>query len=286
MNRLLNRTAPEHLQFLKLGGSLITDKSRPYTLRPKVLGRLAREITEARASHPDLRILLGHGAGSFAHVSAEKYGTRWGVEGPEDWEGFAQVWRDAAGLNRLVMDSLLLAGLPAIAFPPSACISSDDRQIAAWNINPLLQALEANLVPVLYGDVIFDLSLGGTIFSTEALFAYLAMRFKPDRILLAGIEPGVWADYPLCEHVVAEIHPKNFGQINSVLEGSAATDVTGGMATKVHQMLDLAVELPGLEISIFSGEEPGRIQEALEGERVGTHISGKTPDEPTWLTAN
>ena len=276
MNRSRAGDFPGHLQFLKLGGSLITDKSRPYTLRPKVLGRLAGEIAEARSERPDLRILLGHGAGSFAHVSAQKHGTRWGVKGQEGWAGFAQVWRDAASLNRLVMDSLHLAGLPAVAFPPSACITSDDRQIVAWNLEPLRQALEANLLPVLYGDVIFDRSLGGTIFSTEGLFAYLARRFKPERILLAGIEPGVWADYPLCERIIPDIQPQNLSQINPVLEGSAATDVTGGMASKVRQMLDLAAELPGLEISIFSGEEPDRVREALGGERAGTRISGKS----------
>ena len=62
--------------FLKLGGSLITDKHTPRTPRPDVLARLMQEITEARAARPGMRIVLGHGSGSFGHVEAKRYGTR------------------------------------------------------------------------------------------------------------------------------------------------------------------------------------------------------------------
>jgi isopentenyl phosphate kinase len=275
MGRSTTKVGSNVLQFLKLGGSLITDKSRPYTLRPEILKQVVGQIAAAWAEIHGLRLLLGHGAGSFAHISAKRHGTRQGIQGAAGWEGFARVWRDAASLNRVVMDALHLAGLPAVAFPPSACITSDDRQVVAWNLKPLRQALDAGILPVIYGDVIFDLSLGGTIFSTEDLFAYLARRLKPERILLAGIEPGVWADYPLCERIAADIHPENVSEIAPVLEGSAATDVTGGMVSKVRQMLDLAVELPDLEVRIFSGEETGNIREALGGAPLGTRISGK-----------
>ncbi len=67
------------LVFLKFGGSLITDKQRPRAPRPEVLERLAGEIGRALKKHPDIRLVLGNGAGSFGHSSAKKYGTRQGV---------------------------------------------------------------------------------------------------------------------------------------------------------------------------------------------------------------
>ncbi len=55
--------------------------------------------------------------------------------------------------------------------------------------------------------------------------------------------------------------------------GSSAADVTGGMAGKVREMLRLAKSLPGLEVLIFSGEDPGWVGAALEGKAVpGTWI--------------
>jgi isopentenyl phosphate kinase len=90
--------------------------------------------------------------------------------------------------------------------------------------------------------------------------------------LLAGIEPGVWADYPACTHLAETITPGNLAQVAPALAGSAATDVTGGMSSKVQQSLALAMEIPGLEALIFSGQKPGAIKDALMGKHLGTRL--------------
>lgn len=257
---------------LKLGGSLITDKTRPHTARPEVLRRLAEEISAARQQLPGQRLVLGHGSGSFGHVPARRWGTRNGVHTPEEWRGFVEVWRQAQALNRLVMDALEEAGLPALAFPPSASVLARNGQVERWDLAPLRQALEAGLVPVVYGDVAFDVVRGGTIVSTEDLFETLARQLRPNRLLLAGLEPGVWADFPSRTHLLAEITPASMGQLEAILSGSAAVDVTGGMASKVRQALGLAQEIPGLQAQIFSAETPGVLLHALLGEQVGTII--------------
>lgn len=262
------------LKFLKLGGSLITDKATPRMPRLDVLARLAVEIAAACSEDSQLGLVVGHGSGSFAHISASRYGTRQGVYTPEQWQGFVQVWRDAALLNRLVMDALVDAQLLAVAFPPSASIIASDRRLASWDITPLRLALENGLLPVVYGDVVFDTEQGGTIFSTEDLFVRLAQEFQPCSLLLAGLEKGVWADYPRCTSFVETITPQNAIQVMPGIGASGATDVTGGMSSKVQQSLQLVQKLPGLQIQIFSGEIAGNVQRALLGEVVGTLIHG------------
>ena len=268
--------ASEGLQFLKLGGSLITDKARPLSARPDTLRRLAAEIASARQQAPEMRIILGHGSGSFGHVPAAQYSTRLGVHTHEQWHGFVEVWRAAAALNRLVMDALVQAGLPAIAFPPSAAITARRGKPRVWNIEPLRAALQAGLLPMVYGDVVFDDELGGTILSTEDLFEHLAVQFQPSRLLLAGIEPGVWADFPACTRLVELITPANLAEFDQALRGALSTDVTGGMESKVHQSLALAQAVPGLEVRIFSGEQPGSLEQGLLGRAVGTLLRGET----------
>ncbi len=260
------------LVFLKLGGSLITDKSQAHTPRADVLRRLAAEIASARTQHPGLRLLLGHGSGSFGHVSGQKYGTRQGVRTAEQWLGFTEVWEDASDLHRLVIEALHRAGLPALSFPPSASVIARDGQVLSWDLAPLRSALAAGLLPVVYGDVVFDTARGGTILSTEDLFAHLALDFNPARVLLAGLEPGVWADFPTNTRLLAEITPQAFLQAGGALQGSAAVDVTGGMAAKVAQMLELCRQIPGLQARIFSGETPGMVEQALSGRDVGTLV--------------
>ncbi len=258
--------------FLKLGGSLITDKNQPHTVRAGTLKRLAQEIADALQLRQDLQLLIGHGSGSFGHVPAEKYGTRQGVSSAEGWWGFVEVYREARSLNQLVLESLLEAGLPVISFPPSAAVISAGGRVQSWDIQPIQAALATGLIPLVNGDVIFDVRRGGTILSTEELFAHLALELNPQHILLAGIESGVWQDYPACKQLASSITPATFDIQDRSLTGAVAVDVTGGMRQKVEIMLSLARQIPGLEAIIFSGEEPGLVDQALLGDLPGTVI--------------
>jgi isopentenyl phosphate kinase len=261
-----------NLVFIKLGGSLITDKHSPRTPRREVIQNLAGEIKAGLARHPGLQLLIGHGSGSFGHVSASRHGTRAGVRSPEGWQGFLEVWRDARELNSIVIELFSEAGLPVIAFPPSSTTLAADGSVAAYALDGIQSALANGLIPVIHGDVVFDTIRGGTILSTEELFVHLAGELNPRRILLAGLEPGVWADFPVCSELVSLITPVTLAEIEGKLRGSAAVDVTGGMYQKVVSMLELVKALDGLEVVIFSGEDVETFAYALDGEEAGTLI--------------
>jgi isopentenyl phosphate kinase len=111
------------------------------------------------------------------------------------------------------------------------------------------------------------------------LFRELARQITPSRILLAGIEPGVWLDYPECSNLARRLSSADLPRLLPALQGSAATDVTGGMADKVQQSMALAKEISGLEILIFSGLEAGAVQNALLGANPGTLIFIDSPKD-------
>ena len=265
-----NMTMTDEIIFLKLGGSLITDKDTPYTPRIDKLNELALEIKTALDSNPGLLLILGHGSGSFGHTAAKKHGTRNGVQTNEQWRGFAEVKFQAAELTRHVIESLMNAGLPAISIHPSSSMVSNNRKVIHHNIVVLRKALDVHLLPVVHGDVAFDESLGGTILSTEDVFAFLAEQFSPTRILLAGIEAGVWADFPARTKLVKQIQLSDYEKMRAGISGSASTDVTGGMKAKVEEMLELVRKNKGLSVQIFSAEEKGFLTRALNGKNVGT----------------
>ena len=267
----------DELILLKLGGSLITDKTISYTPRFEKLAELAAQISQALRGNPGLRLVLGHGSGSFGHTAARKYATRGGLRSgsaaSKYWHGFAEVWFQASQLNRFVMDSLHDQEVPALTLGPVSAVTASDRKLSNWDLTPLKAALAAGLVPVVHGDVIFDTVRGGTIFSTEDLFEHIARELRPQRILLAGLEGAVWADYPARQMRVEKITPASFDEVKAGLGVSHGADVTGGMESKVRQMLDLVQEIPGLTAQIFSGEQPGNIQKVLAGENIGTLIA-------------
>ena len=276
----------KELVFIKLGGSLITDKTRPYTPLLDVMDQLAAQIAMTLHTQPNLRLVIGHGAGSFGHVAASEYKTRDGYPRPSPlthrerdttetnyWKGFAEVWYQASTLNRYVMQSLYKAGVRAIALPPSSSVIASNGQVTVWETTPISMALAAGIVPVVFGDVVFDEIRGGTILSTENLFAYLAKALAPERILLAGLEDAVWEDFPARTRKIEHITPQSFEEIRHGVGKSIAADVTGGMEAKVREMLELAQDNPGLKIQIFSGLEHGNVMRALTGELLGTEIS-------------
>jgi isopentenyl phosphate kinase len=260
------------LTLLKLGGSLITDKTRPYTPRLEILDNLAGQIASALHENEDLRLVLGHGSGSFGHQPASQFGTRHGVAGPEAWHGFTEVWFQASALNRQVVEALRRASLPVITLSPAASVTAHEGKVFIWDLYPLQTSLYQRLLPVIHGDVVFDEARGGTILSTEDLFAHLARELRPSRILLAGLEAGVWDDFPKRKILIPEITPADLSSLAPNLGKADGTDVTGGMLTKVAEMLALVDLLPDLEILIFSGQEPGNIKKALLGANPGTRL--------------
>ncbi|MEN8243154.1 MAG: isopentenyl phosphate kinase [Chloroflexota bacterium] len=265
------------LIFLKLGGSLITEKHTPMTPRLEVISRLAEEIAEVKNEKPGLQLVLGHGSGSFGHTPANQHGTRQGVNTPEQWRGFHEVWLQARRLNSIVIDALHQTGIAAMSFPVSAGARTSEMKIVSWDLTPMQAALQSGILPVVYGDVVFDEQIGGTILSTEDIFRHLTGILNPQQILLAGLEPGVWADYPQRSQLVKTITPENFDSLIPAIAGAAETDVTGGMRSKVQEMLQLVKIFPDLEICIFSGDTAGQIKTALLEIPSGTRIKNLVP---------
>lgn len=261
------------LIFLKLGGSLITDKDQAHTALIPRIDSLAEQICEFLEHSPSSRILLGHGSGSFGHFAANKYGTRNGVKTEQEWQGFTEVWHEARSLNQIVIERLQRQGLKIISFPLSASAVTTNQQLSVWDISPIEFALQKGLLPIIYGDVVLDKSLGGTILSTEEQFALLAGKLHPSRILLAGIEPGIWQDFPICTTLLQSLSKCEYSIFKQGISGSISIDVTGGMTSKVKNMFAIIEKNPEIKAQIFSGLEPGTLLRVLHGESIGTVLT-------------
>jgi isopentenyl phosphate kinase len=261
--------------FLKLGGSLITDKNKPHTARLDVIRRLANEIKQALIDNTGVKLVIGHGSGSFGHIPGKKYNTRQGVYTESQWFGFVEVWREARALTQILLEAFKDADLPVIALPPSAAAVSQGGVIQQWNFQPISMAVQNGLIPLINGDVLFDQEIGGTILSTEDLFESLAFYLKPGKILLAGIEPGVWKDFPQNTKLIKYINPTSYIQNEGVIGTSNSIDVTGGMQEKVKILLRIIEQIPYCQGMIFSGMIPRNIIFALGGNETGTVVSKK-----------
>lgn len=258
---------------IKLGGSLVTDKGRARTFRRSVVREIARQLVELRAALPDTAIVLGHGSGSFGHFEAEKYATVDGVYTADQRLGFAKVGAVATELSQMILGELLSAGLPAMRFQPSSMFISRDRQVKAIAVEPIRLALKQGLAPLLHGDIALDLKIGGTIISTEAVFAGLVEPLGARQIILLGEVDGVLDE---SGRPIAAITPDSFERIAPVLGGSGGVDVTGGMRQKVTEMVGLVKAHSDLEVVIADGKVNNILLDLLTGSAAhGTRISAR-----------
>lgn len=254
------------LAAIKFGGGLITDKTTPFTARPDQITHMAAELARVRMELPDTDILLGNGAGSFAHPPAKQYGLREGAHTSEQFFGMSVTHNGVQRLNTMVVSALLDQQLPAFSLAPSSMLACADGEVVACNSGPLKQLLDHGCIPVVYGDTITDRVRGTTIYSTERVLEQCLQSLKDiyDDITVVYVmnAPGVMGETGA---VLPHIGPNFEVQITH----HAGHDVTGGIVGKVEAARRAAKMATHVYII---GPEPGALLAALKHEQVGTQI--------------
>ena len=242
---------------LKIGGSILTDKSKELTARPDEIRRVAEEI----ASCPD-DVVLVHGAGSFGHFPAKKYGL------PHEFNraGLRVTHSCVAKLNAKVVEALSLAGVDCLPVHPLSCLLLRDGRIHSFFMEPIKEMLKKGIMPVLHGDVAMDATRKAGIVSGDQLVPYLAKALAAEIVAMGVDKDGVLVSGRTLPMVTRQMLP----DIEYALGGSAGVDVTGGMRGKLLELLDLA-DL-GIDSMIFNAGVEGNIGRVLRGECVGTRI--------------
>ncbi len=243
---------------IKLGGSLITDKQKPYTARLHVIRRLSQEISELRRKNKGMVFIVGHGGGSFPHFPAKEYKTQEGVINKNSIRGIAEVQNAASKLNRIVVEEFIKVGENAVSFSPSSFLVTSNGEIKKAFLSSLIGNLELGILPVVYGDVVFDDRKGCSIVSTEKLLNFLAIRlrrnFKSTTIVYCGNTDGV---YDKQGKTISRITKAVFEEFRKSIGGSTGVDVTGGMLHKVQEALRVTEK--GIPVLIINGKRRNEI---------------------------
>ncbi len=258
------------LLLIKLGGSLITDKSQDRTARPEVIERLGKELRSIGKEF-DGNIIVAHGAGSFAHRPAVEYQVQDGIKGALQLKGFPIIADRAIELNRVVISHFLKLEIPAISFSPESLILSNGRQAEGVFTGPIEKALDLRYLPVLYGDVIFDIKIGACIFSTEKVLGALAEVLNKKYAIGFVYCTDTDGVYDSTGKTIGEINHQNIAAVEKFITGSGKVDITGGMVHKVRESLVMAGK--GFETMIVNGNRQDELKNAvLSGKHHGTVI--------------
>lgn len=248
---------------MKLGGSVLTDKSAYRTPRLENLTRLAKELATAQGG-----LVVIHGAGSYGHVLAKQHDLARGADGDAHRDAaFVQVHADVRELSVLVCEALLDAGLPALAQSTYDLARLDAGRLQGFATAAIADTLRAGFVPVLSGDGVLDATRGWGILSGDVLMAELARAFRPQRAIFVTDVDGIYDAWPEGK-LVAHIGPHDRVGAGA----SAGYDITGGMGGKLARAREVAKA--GVPVHVVNGAAAGRLADALAGKpTLGTVIT-------------
>ncbi|WP_225333854.1 isopentenyl phosphate kinase [Halomicrobium urmianum] len=241
---------------VKLGGSVITDKSESETVDRDALDAAAAALGEA-----DADLVVVHGGGSFGHHYADEHGVTT-ERGTRDAADALAIHDAMTRLSREVVDALQSAGVPALPVRPLSAGSRNADGDLSLPTDQIRRLLGEGFAPVLHGDVVAHEGEGVTVVSGDELVVEVAPAVDADRVGLCSTVPGVLDGEDAVIDRIGSID-----EVADVLGDSDATDVSGGMAGKVRSLL--ALDAPA---QIFG---PDALAGFLAGEAPGTTVDGR-----------
>jgi len=246
------------LYILKIGGSVATYKNRTgVSVRKSLLEKVARAIKLAQKKE-SFDLILIHGAGSVGHKMAHKYGFKEGTKDDKTkWYGALQTRVMDQKLNSAIAEIFVSASVRVVSANTASLVIQKNKVIVDFNLDVIKEAIAQNCIPLLYGDMVFDKTLGMSICSGDALAPYLAKQLHAQKILFAtdvdGIfnkDPYLFKDAQLIEKI--DLNEINDKEKNIAVGDSHNVDVTGGLAGKLKNItLKHAQALQSIEI--FNG---------------------------------
>lgn len=212
-----------------MGGGFITDKAKPMTPNGEAIRHIAGQIADAHRQYPEIDFIIGNGVGSYAHFTAHEYGLREGIKDRRGVYGAAKTHLNAQKISMLFTEELLAQNLPAFTFSPASMLVNGQKK--TFFAEPLQQALDSSMVPIVHGDTILDAEQGVKIFSTEKILQecleYLRGAYEKVQVVYFANTDGV---YDTDNRTVAVLERGR----ELAVDYEYGHDVTGGIVGKVE----------------------------------------------------
>ncbi|MFX1552065.1 MAG: isopentenyl phosphate kinase, partial [Promethearchaeota archaeon] len=177
---------------LKLGGSLLTDKNKPFSLREEVLENCINQVIESKKP-----IILIHGGGSFGHPIAKNYKISEGLNDSIEDQiiGLSKTHDVMNKFNSIIINKLLDRKCSAISIQPSSIFLRDFNQIRIKTVEPIEQLIKLGVIPVLYGDIVLSRDSSFSILSGDQIILKLCEKiqnFKVSKVIFAIEKDGLF----------------------------------------------------------------------------------------------
>lgn len=261
------------LIIIKLGGSVITHKESPKPqARIEVIKRLSKEIKQI-IELDKYKLIIIHGAGSFAHGLVKKYGLHLGMKTEAQKSAYCLVTERMLKLNSIIMRELFKLKLNAVSLIPHTFITQSSSRLKVIETGIIKEYLDKNIVPVLFGDLVLDDKLGCSVVSGDAIAVYLGEKLNADKLIFLSDVDGVYDSDPKrnpSAKLISKITNKNLKEVLKGLSPANRDDVTGEMRGKIMQ---IKKNLIGVEVFVANGLKPQNLRQLVTQGNIGSKLS-------------
>jgi isopentenyl phosphate kinase len=262
----------KELTVIKLGGSLLTDKSKPYEARKSIIESTARELKTCMDEGLVESLVVVHGVGSFGHPPVLEHKLHLGYKSPEQFIPLSKTQRVVNKFRYLLTEEFQKVGLPVNLLHPSSMIVAEKMRFAKTSFEPLKGWLSLGMVPLLGGDLLYDTTMGFCVGSGDVLAVELADQLNAKRLIFAMDVPGIYDDDPRANPKASLLKEIDIHDISKVLKGMkqiGKVDASGAMKGKLSS-IGLAMDLieDGLETTLLSMMEYGNLVAHLKGQEI------------------
>lgn len=266
------RPQAPHICVVKVGGSLVTDKTRDGCVHEDRIAAIGSVLAEVARKK---RLVVVMGGGSVGHHAARLYGVDRGL-----------VACNRASVHRMPVDMYTLKGklAGAIGAGGGAALPLQETSIAhvgvqglRLSMGPILAALDRGFTPILSGGLVFDDGRGICPLNGDLVPAAMLDRddIILDRVVMLSDVAGL---LDRDGSVVPTVRARDTALVSACRRPTAPGDVTGGMSAKIEACQSLAARGVACVIATGIGLTPARLCALLAG-----HAEGATeiiPDPP------
>ncbi|MFX0043608.1 MAG: type 2 isopentenyl-diphosphate Delta-isomerase [Candidatus Hodarchaeota archaeon] len=263
---------------LKLGGSLLTDKNEPFSIREDVVKSVVQQIIDANK-----KIILIHGGGSFGHPLAKKYDISTGIDPSISNQilGLSKTHQSMNKFNSYIINLFLEQNYPALSIQASSIFIKDSQIISTYSIDIIETALDLNILPILYGDIILDKQGSFSIISGDRIIRELCQNLKKysvPKVIFTMETDGLYIKDNDNESILLTVCKSNELDSLKLAALGEKIDVTGGIRGKINSIKEICKY--NIPVQIINGLENGNILKALKGQEIKcTEIRPSKHDE-------
>lgn len=250
---------------VKIGGSVLTDKNQPFSVRKNIIGQIIDQIIESRK-----KIVLVHGGGSHGHPLAKKFKINSGVNAnvPDQILGLAETHKAMELLNSKISEEFLKRKIPVITIHTSSIFLKNKNEIEILSVKGLELLLNLNITPILYGDIILDQNGSFSIISGDKIILEICKKlqnYKISKVIFCIEEDGLMIQGKNNPKLIKDISSSDLNKLN-LSKFDEKIDVTGGIAGKLVEIESICKL--GIPVQIINGLKRGFMLKALKNEDV------------------